>query len=147
MSHSDLLAEWLETNGRMGFATGTVSGRRTRRYHGLLLVQTPAGRVMLVGGVDVWLETPQGTFGLSTQEYPQNVIHPRGEDFLTAFELSPWPTWGTIQSPAENVRGGGGCVLRIFLVESERALRGFQPNVRAAHEHHPPAGVSTKSSP
>ena len=93
MNHRDLLAEWLETNGRMGFAAGTVSGRRTRRYHGLLLVHTPAGRVMLVGSVEVWLETPGGTFGLSTQIYPQNVIHPRGEDFLTGFELSPWPTW------------------------------------------------------
>ena len=99
MSRRDLLAEWLETDGRMGFASGTVSGRRTRRYHGLLLVQTPAGRVMLVSGVEVWLETPAGTFGLSTQEYPQNMIQPRGEDLLTGFELSPWPTW-EFQTPS-----------------------------------------------
>ncbi len=89
----DLLAEWLETNGLMGFASGTVSGRRTRRYHGLLLAQTSAGRVMLVNGVDVWLETPAKTFGLSTQAYLQNILNPRGEQFLTGFQLAPWPTW------------------------------------------------------
>ncbi len=89
----DLLAEWLETNGRMGFASGTVSGRRTRRYHGLLLVNTPAGRVMLVNGVDVWLETASGTFGLSTQAYRDDILQPRGEQHIASFELSPWPTW------------------------------------------------------
>jgi predicted glycogen debranching enzyme len=89
----DLLAEWLETNGRMGFASGTVSGRRTRRYHGLLLVNTPAGRLMLVGGADVWLETPLGTFGLSTQAYRDGILQPRGEQHLTSFRLAPWPTW------------------------------------------------------
>jgi predicted glycogen debranching enzyme len=89
----DLSAEWLETNGRQGFASGTVSGRRTRRYHGLLLVATPAGRTMLVNGVDVWLETPNGTFGLSTQAYPNGILEPRGEQHITGFELAPWPKW------------------------------------------------------
>ncbi|TMA37779.1 MAG: hypothetical protein E6J79_09235, partial [Deltaproteobacteria bacterium] len=34
-SHSR--AEWLEADGLGGFASGTVSGIRTRRYHALLL--------------------------------------------------------------------------------------------------------------
>jgi predicted glycogen debranching enzyme len=33
--------EWLVTNGRGAFAMGTISGRRTRRYHGLLVVPKP----------------------------------------------------------------------------------------------------------
>lgn len=99
----ELLAEWLETDGRMGFASGTISGRRTRRYHGLLLVRTPAGRFALVNGVEVWLETPDGTFGLSTQEFPDNVIHPNGEQYITDFQLVPWPTW-RFETP------GGGVV-------------------------------------
>ena len=89
----DLLSEWLETNGRMGFASGTISGRRTRRYHGLLVVNTPAGRVMLVNGADVWLETREATFGLSTQAYPQGILQPRGEQHITSFRLASWPTW------------------------------------------------------
>lgn len=89
----ELLAEWLETDGRMGFASGTLSGRRTRRYHSLLLVRTPIGRFVLVNGVEVWLETPEGTFGLSTQEFANQVIDPTGEQYITDFQLNPWPTW------------------------------------------------------
>ena len=54
--------EWLEADGRGGFASGTSSGVRTRRYHGLLLTATtpPTGRMMLVNGVEVWATTPSG---------------------------------------------------------------------------------------
>jgi predicted glycogen debranching enzyme len=89
----DLTAEWLETNGMQGFASGTVSGKRTRRYHGLLLVSTSAGRTMLVNGVDVWLETPTGTFGLSTQAYPDGILEPNGEQHIASFQIDPWPKW------------------------------------------------------
>jgi len=46
--------EWLEADGLGGFASGTVSGVRTRRYHALLLTSTkaPAGRLVLVNGFD-----------------------------------------------------------------------------------------------
>jgi predicted glycogen debranching enzyme len=42
--------EWLVTNGLGGYATGTVAGAITRRYHGLLIAALPAplGRVMLL---------------------------------------------------------------------------------------------------
>lgn len=40
--HQSSAREWLVTNGRGAFAMGTVSGRRTRRYHGLLIVPKPA---------------------------------------------------------------------------------------------------------
>ena len=54
----NLNAEWLETDGQGGFASGTVSGIRTRRYHGLLLVATepPEGRFLMVAGLEVFLE-------------------------------------------------------------------------------------------
>ena len=47
-------AEWLEADGLGGFASGTVSGIRTRRYHGLLVPATtpPAGRIVLVNGFE-----------------------------------------------------------------------------------------------
>ena len=53
-------AEWLEADGLGGFASGTSAGLRTRRYHGLLLTATtpPTGRVMLVNGLEAWVETP-----------------------------------------------------------------------------------------
>jgi len=72
-------AEWLEADGLGGFASGTVSGIRTRRYHALLLTATtpPAGRMVLANGFDAWVETPVGTFSISSQRYAPDVIHPR----------------------------------------------------------------------
>jgi glycogen debranching enzyme len=56
--------EWREADGLGGFASGTTSGIRTRRYHALLLPATtpPTGRTVLVNGVDVWLDTKGGSF-------------------------------------------------------------------------------------
>ena len=101
----NLDAEWLETDGRGGFASGTVGGARSRRYHALLLPATrpPVGRMVLVNGLEVWLVTPAGRFPLSTQCYPggadgQDVLSPRGQDFLVDFRADPWPRW-TFQFP------------------------------------------------
>ena len=50
--------EWLEADGLGGFASGTVSGARTRRYHALLLAaaRPPADRVVLVNGFEAHVE-------------------------------------------------------------------------------------------
>src|ERR671931_691976 len=91
----DRMAEWLETDGLGGFASGTVAGTRTRRYHALLLVATtpPTGRFVLVNGLDAWVDTEAGTFALSSQHYGPDVVHPDGERRLEAFEAEPWPRW------------------------------------------------------
>jgi len=88
-------AEWLETDGLGGFASGTVGGVRTRRYHGLLLAATqpPTGRMMLVNGFDAWIETPNGRFPLSSQRYAPDVLHPAGGRDIESFTTEPWPTW------------------------------------------------------
>ena len=46
--------EWLVTNGIGGFASGTVAGLPTRRYHGLLTASTtpPTGRVLLLSKLE-----------------------------------------------------------------------------------------------
>ncbi len=46
----DLTREWLVTNGLGGYASGTVAGQNTRRYHGLLMaaLRPPVQRVLLV---------------------------------------------------------------------------------------------------
>jgi len=87
----DVRDEWLETDGRGGFASGTTAGIRTRRYHALLLTATtpPTGRVVLVNGLDAWIETEGGRHALSSQEYEPDVIHPDGADRLVAFTDDP----------------------------------------------------------
>src|SRR5205823_2099102 len=87
--------EWLEAGGLGGFASGTVSGIRPRRYHALLLTATtpPAGRMVLVNGFDAWVETPDGTFAISSQRYGPDVVHPNGAARIESFEDEPWPRW------------------------------------------------------
>jgi predicted glycogen debranching enzyme len=89
-----LSLEWLETNGRGGFASGTVAGANTRRYHALLLVarKPPSDRVVLVNHVEEWLEVGDQSFPLTTNLYP-GAIHPAGYVHCASFELNPWPTW------------------------------------------------------
>lgn len=93
--HADLSAEWLETGGLGGFASGTVSGVRSRRYHALLLVATrpPVGRLVLVNGFDAWLETAQGTIPITGQHYAPDVIAPENRAPIEDFTIQPWPTW------------------------------------------------------
>ena len=88
-------AEWLEADGLGGFASGPVSGARTRRYHALLLVATrpPTGRVVLVNGFDAWIETRAGRYDLTTQRYTPDVDAPDGSRWLAAFAHEPWPRW------------------------------------------------------
>ncbi|MFO0848257.1 MAG: amylo-alpha-1,6-glucosidase [Gemmataceae bacterium] len=87
--------EWLEPDGLGGFASGTASGRRTRRYHALLLTAAtpPTGRVVLVNGFEAWVETPAGRFPISSQRYTPGVVHPDGESRIESFRHEPWPCW------------------------------------------------------
>ena len=66
MMKIDSHAEWLEADGLGGFASGTASGIRTRRYHALLLaaMRPPTERVVLVNGFDASVETRAGAFAL-----------------------------------------------------------------------------------
>jgi predicted glycogen debranching enzyme len=87
--------EYLETDGLGGFASGTETGERTRRYHALLLAATtpPTGRVVLVNGFDAFVTTAAGRFALSAQRYAAGVLHPEGATHLASFTHEPWPTW------------------------------------------------------
>ncbi len=88
-------AEWLETDGLGGFASGPVAGPRTRRYHGLLVVarRPPSDRLVLVNGFDAWVSTPNGTWPLTTQRYTPDVDAPDGPHRPADFQNEPWPTW------------------------------------------------------
>jgi predicted glycogen debranching enzyme len=89
---SALTREWLETNGRGGYASGTVLACPTRRYHGLL-VTTPPGmdrRHLLVAGIDESLHGRSRSFPLSMLRYAGQWF-PHGHQSIERFELAPWP--------------------------------------------------------
>ena len=54
--------EWLVTNGLGGYASGTISGVITRRYHGYLIAALPAplGRMVMLSHIAVQVRYPDG---------------------------------------------------------------------------------------
>jgi glycogen debranching enzyme len=111
-----LQREWLETNGIGGFASSTVAGANTRRYHGLLVAATspPSGRSVLLSKIEETLIVDGQRFELSTNLYP-GVTHPAGYRFLTEFRLDPFPIF-TFQA------GGVTLTKRLFLIDGENTL-------------------------
>lgn len=86
--------EWIETNGIGGFASTTISGANTRRYHGLLTaaLRPPLGRVSLLSKFEETLVVNGESFELSSNQYPENV-YPKGFELLKSFRLDPFPIW------------------------------------------------------
>lgn len=86
--------EWLETNGIGGYASATVAGANTRRYHGLLVAATrpPLGRIVMLSKFEETLIVGGTRFELSSNQYP-GTIHPEGYKYLTRFRLDPFPVW------------------------------------------------------
>jgi len=86
--------EWLETNGIGGFASSTVSGANTRRYHGLLTAATrpPLGRVTMLSKFEEIVIIDNKSFELSANQYP-NAVYPNGYKYLKNFRLTPFPVW------------------------------------------------------
>src|SRR5215831_6692633 len=95
MRPTSQLAEWLETDGLGGFASGTISGIRTRRYHALLLAATepPTGRMVLVNGIEAWVEMGGERLALTSQRYTPDVVYPDARERIESFEPEPWPRW------------------------------------------------------
>jgi predicted glycogen debranching enzyme len=84
---TDLLgAEWLIANQIGAYASQSVTGCNTRRYHGLLVAATkpPVGRLMALSQLHEQLTVGAGTYDLSTFEFP-STIHPRGASLLHEF--------------------------------------------------------------
>ncbi|MDQ3712319.1 MAG: amylo-alpha-1,6-glucosidase [Acidobacteriota bacterium] len=86
--------EWLETNGIGGFASSTISGANTRRYHGLLTAATrpPLGRVTMLSKFEETLMINGESYELSTNQFP-NAVYPEGYKRLKNFRLAPFPVW------------------------------------------------------
>src|SRR5436190_5242954 len=49
--------------------------------------------MVLANGFDAWVETPSGTFDISSQRYGPDIIHPDGASRIESLEYDPWPRW------------------------------------------------------
>jgi predicted glycogen debranching enzyme len=84
-----LTREWIVTNGIGGFASSTIVGANTRRYHGLLVaaLKPPAARTVMLSKLDEEVEVSGTTYRLATNEYESGTIYPDGYLFLERVEL------------------------------------------------------------
>ncbi|MFP4497163.1 MAG: amylo-alpha-1,6-glucosidase [Vulcanimicrobiota bacterium] len=83
--------EWLLTDGMGGFASSTILGCNTRRYHGLLTCSCNNQRNVLVSKVEERLKIRNKTYHLSTNLYKNSQIYPHGYNHLREFSLVPHP--------------------------------------------------------
>ncbi len=92
-----LSREWLVTNGLGGFASGTLSGAITRRYHGLLIAALPAphGRMVMWSHVSEHLHFGDGeTVSLGGEERAGGQLDLGAADYLHEFRLeNGLPIW------------------------------------------------------
>ncbi len=85
--------EWLETNGLGGYASGTVAGVNTRKYHGLLVsaLRPPVDRAVLLARLEETIVLPNGNrHELFTNQFP-NTLNPQGFQHLSNFEKGLFP--------------------------------------------------------
>jgi len=89
-----LKKEWIITNGLGGYASSTVLGVNTRKYHGLLVAafHPPGDRRVCLEKLDEEISIGSDIYPLATNEF-QNGLFPRGYYFLEEFSISPFPKY------------------------------------------------------
>ncbi|MEY2494327.1 MAG: hypothetical protein QOJ45_819 [Verrucomicrobiota bacterium] len=89
--------EWLVTNGLGGYASGTVSGAVTRKYHGILVAALPAplGRVVMWNHVSEFLRFDDNEMvSLGAEERAGGQLDLHGAEYLREFRLEDdMPVW------------------------------------------------------
>lgn len=141
--------EWLETNGVGGWASSTVSGAHTRRYHGLLVAATtpPSGREVLLSRLDETIVVGDERHELGCNQFPE-VVHPQGFRYLTRFSRSLFPVFdfeaggNRLRKTVAAIHGENSTLVRYELAEASGnpAVPGeieieFQPFVAARSFH------------
>jgi predicted glycogen debranching enzyme len=134
--------EWLETDGRGGYASGTAAGANTRRYHAVLVVarRPPADRIALLSRLEEAVVTATGErYELATNYYP-GTIYPTGHRWLESFRLDPWPVWqyrlGSLTlTKALFFARSVGAVVVLYHLRGGDALLELRPLVAGRSDH------------
>ncbi|MCW3996243.1 MAG: glycogen debranching enzyme N-terminal domain-containing protein [Candidatus Bathyarchaeota archaeon] len=108
--------EWLITNGLGSYASSTVLGINTRKYHGLLVaaLNPPGDRTVCLVKLDEDLLVGGSVFRLGSNEFIDS-IYPDGYRLIEQFSVDPHPTY---VYEAGNVR----LVKTIFLINNKNAV-------------------------
>ncbi len=87
-----LRLEWLETNGCGDYASSSIVGCNTRKYHGLFVadLNNPAGRHVLLSALEETLITGTVEFPISSRQHP-GCFYPKGHEYLREVRVGAWP--------------------------------------------------------
>jgi predicted glycogen debranching enzyme len=88
--------EWLVTNGIGGYASGTIAGVLTRRYHGLLMaaLKPPVARYLLLTKLDESVSYNGELYELFTNRWSGKIVTPQGYVNIESFYLDGnLPVW------------------------------------------------------
>jgi predicted glycogen debranching enzyme len=86
--------EWLITNGLGSYASSTVLGINSRKYHGLLVaaLDPPGNRTVCLSKIDEDVLVGHDVFRLGTTEF-HNSVYPEGYKLIGQFSIDPFPTY------------------------------------------------------
>jgi predicted glycogen debranching enzyme len=90
------LREWLVTNGIGGYASGTVAGLLTRRYHGLLVaaLKPPVERTLLLAKLDETASYDGRSYLLYANHWASGSVDADGVNNIERFQLEGTiPVW------------------------------------------------------
>lgn len=127
--------EWLVTNGLGSYASGSITGANTRRYHGLFVASLtpPVRRTVLFSRLDETLAVGEDAnahrYELATNFWQSGNVAPQGYKLLEQFSDLPTPTW-CFRVP------GGRLLKQVFMKDGEQrfmsAIPGWRTTARAA---------------
>jgi len=136
--------EWIETNGLGGYASSTIIGTNTRRYHGLLVASArpSLSRTVMLSKLEETLVFKDGSrCNLSCNKYP-GIVHPEGHRYLDEFRLDPFPVFTyraggvTVEKAVFMVRGENTTVITYKILESPGYLELLVRPLIAARDYH-----------
>ena len=86
--------EWLVTNSLGSYASSTVLGINTRKYHGLFVaaLDPPGNRTVCLSKLDEDVLVGNDVFRLGSTEF-HDVIYPEGYKLINQFSITPFPTY------------------------------------------------------
>ena len=86
--------EWLITNGLGSYASSTVLGINTRKYHGLLVaaLDPPGNRTVCLTKLDEDVLVGNDIYRLGSNEF-HDIIYPEGYKLISQFSIAPFPTF------------------------------------------------------
>jgi len=139
-----LRQEWVVTNGLGGYASSTVLGVNTRKYHGFLVAafNPPVDRRVLLFKLDeeIVIENECHPIGLNEFEYG---LLPRDYSFLSYFLMNPFPTYRysvhnvQLEKTVFMVRERNATVIRYWVCNphNNRLTIRITPLVNSRHFH------------